>query len=177
MTVDVDGPDCACGGSGHVEAIASGTALARAARTLLDRGVAPVLSSLASSGEEIDAELVARAAAEGDEECAALLERAWVAVGAACASLVNLLNPEVIVIGGGIAEHHPRLFDVAREQIARRSFEVPARRVRVEKAALGDDVSLIGGLPIVNDRIDDPAFRRATRSAAHATSASGALPS
>ena len=177
MTVDVDGPECGCGGIGHVEAIASGTALARAARTLLDEGRAPVLSSLASRGEEVDAELVARAAADGDEECAALLEGAWRAVGAACASLVNLLNPEVIVIGGGIAEHHPRLFDVAREEIARRAFDVPARRVRVVPAALGDDVSLIGGLPIVNDRLDDPAFPRATRPAAQASPAPGALPS
>ena len=176
MTVDVDGPECACGGSGHVEAIASGTALARAARALLDEGRAPGLSALASRGEEVDAELVARAAAAGDEECAALLENAWVAVGAVCASLVNLLNPEVIVIGGGIAEHHPRLFDVAREQIARRAFAVPARRVRVVAAGLGDDVSLIGGLPIVNDRIDDPAYARATRSTTQASSAPGAHP-
>ncbi len=178
MTVDIDGPECACGGRGHIEAIASGTALAKAAQGLLADGTAPVLARLAASGADVDAKLLARAADEGDAACVEVLERAWLAIGAGCASLVNLLNPEVIVIGGSIAEHRPRLFDVAREQIARRAFGVPARRVRVVLAELGDDVSLIGALPIVNDRIDDPAYRRTTQSApAVAPAGKGALPS
>lgn len=178
MTVDIDGPECACGGSGHIEAIASGTALAKAAQGLLADGTAPVLARLAASGADVDAKLLARAADEGDAACVEVLERAWLAIGAGCASLVNLLNPEVIVIGGSIAEHRPRLFDVAREQIVRRAFGVPARRVRVVLAELGDDVSLIGALPIVNDRIDDPAYRRTNQSApAAAPAGKGALPS
>ena len=116
------------------------------------------LSRLAAAGEEVDGELVARAAAQGDAAAAGLLERAFVAVGALCASLVNLLDPEVIVIGGAIAEHHPRLFEVARQELARRAFPILVDRVRIEPAALGGDVSLIGSLPIVNDRIGDPAF-------------------
>lgn len=178
MTVDIDGPECACGGSGHVEAIASGTALAQAARALLSGSRAPVLARLAASGEEVDAELLSRAADEGDEASLEVLDRAWLAIGAACASLVNLLNPEVIVFGGGIAEHRPRLLEVARDEILRRAFEVPARRVRVVLAELGDDVSLIGALPIVNDRIDDPAYRRTTQSVPAATpTGQGAHPS
>ena len=169
MTVEVDGPACACGGQGHVEAIASGTALAEAARALLAEGRSEALARLAAEEPEVDAKLLSRAADEGDAEATRALERAWVAVGAACASLVNLLNPEVIVIGGSIARHRPRLFDVAREEVARRAFDVPARRVRIVPAALGDDVSLIGSLPIVNDRIDDPAYGRELHAAALAT--------
>ncbi|HEX9609803.1 MAG TPA: ROK family protein [Candidatus Limnocylindria bacterium] len=164
LTVEIDGPMCGCGRVGHVEAIGSGTALAREARALLAAGTAPVLARLAESAPEVDAELLARAADEGDAACAEALERAWVAIGAGCASLVNVLNPEVIVIGGSIAEHRPRVIEVARAEIVRRAFEVPARRVRVVPPALGDDVSLIGALPIVNDRLDDPAFRRASAS-------------
>ena len=178
MTVETDGPVCACGGAGHVEAIASGTALAKAARDLLAAGRAPVLAKLAAGDEEIDAELLARAADEGDEACRAVLDRAWVAIGAGCASLVNVLNPEVIVIGGGIAEHRPGLFEVARREIVRRAFEVPAKRVRVVPAELGEDVSLIGALPIVNDRIDDPTYRRTAQSAREAAATGqGARPS
>jgi len=158
VTVELDGPRCGCGGAGHVEAIASGTALAREARDLLERGAAPRLRALAASGAPVDAELLVRAAADGDEACAAVLERAWAAIGALCASLVNLLNPDVIVIGGSIAEHQSRILDVARIEIGRRSFSVPASRVRVEPARLGDDVSLIGTRPIVMERIADPAF-------------------
>ena len=166
MTVEIDGPVCGCGGRGHLEAIASGTALAKAARALLADGRSDVLARLAAGTPDIDAELLARAADEGDAEAASVLQHAWEAVGAACASLVNLLNPEVIVIGGGIARHRPRLFDVARDEVARRAFAAPASRVRIVPAELGDDVSLIGSLPIVNDRIDDPAYRRELHTAA-----------
>ena len=94
---------------------------------------------------------------------AALLERAWVAIGATCATLVNLLEPEVIVIGGSIAEHHPRLFVVRTRGARRRAFPIQLDNVRIEPAELGADVSLIGSLPIVNDRLDDPAYYRSHR--------------
>ena len=159
LVVELDGPVCGCGRIGHVEAIASGTALARDARVLLDRGASPRLAQLAATGAAVDAALVARAADEGDTECANLLARAWVTIGAMCGSLVNVLNPDVIVIGGSIAEHRPELFAAVRLEIGRRAFDIPASRVRVEPAALNEDVSLIGTLPIVAERLGDPAFR------------------
>ncbi len=157
VVVDLDGPTCGCGGIGHAEAIASGTAIARSGRSLLDASRGPILRDLVAAGEPLDAALVARAADGGDAEAAALLERAWVAIGALCASLINLLNPEVIVIGGGIAEHRPRLFEVSRREARRRVLPVLAARIRIEPATLGGDVSLIGLLPIVNQRISDRA--------------------
>jgi glucokinase len=158
LVVELDGPTCGCGGVGHVEAIASGTAIAREGRGLVERGASPRLAELVADGAEIDAALVARAADEGDAAAAGVLARAWTAIGALCVSLVNVLNPEIIVIGGSIAEHRPRLFEVARDEIAQHAFGVPASRVRVVPAALGDDVSLVGTLPIVHARIGDPAF-------------------
>ncbi len=174
LVVELDGPVCGCGGIGHVEAIASGTAIEREARDLLSRGRSSTLAKLAAGGDPVDAELVARAADDGDAACAALLDRAWVAVGAACASLVNLLNPEVIVIGGGIAEHRPRLFEVARRELDRRVLPALAGTARIEPAALGGDVSLIGLLPIVNDRIGDPTYASGSRTSRRATTAEGA---
>jgi glucokinase len=177
LVVELDGPVCGCGGIGHVEAIASGTALAREGRTLVARGAAPELARLAATGQPIDAELVARAADAGDAACRMLLERAWVAVGALCASLTNLLDPEVIVIGGSIAEHRPRLFEVARREHARRIFGILVDRVRIEPASLGPDVSLIGLLPIVNDRIGDPSYADGSSAAPLVAAQQGAAPS
>lgn len=174
LVVELEGPVCGCGGIGHVEAISSGTAIAREARDLLARGAAPGLARLAAAGEAVDAVLVARAADEGDAACVALLDRAWVAVGAVCASLVNLMNPEVIVIGGGIAANRPRLFEVARRELDRRVLPALAGSVRIEPAALGGDVSLIGLLPIVNDRIGDPAYESGSHTSHRATTAEGA---
>ncbi len=174
LVVELDGPTCGCGGIGHVEAIASGTAIEREARSLLDHGRAPALARLAANGTQIDTALVARAAEEGDSDAAALLMRAWVAIGALCASLVNLLDPEVIVIGGGIAEHQPRLFEVARAELDRRVLPALAGRTRIEPAALGGDVSLVGLLPIVNDRIGDPARWARSHPSRTATASQGA---
>ncbi len=167
MTVELDGPLCGDGSPGHAEAIGSGTALAREGRGLLERGESALLDQIfrESGVSELGAEHVARAAAAGDPACRALFERAWVAIGAMCAGLVNVLNPEVIVIGGSIAAHHPELFDAVRRELERRAFAAPVRRVRVSPAEHGDDVSLIGLLPIVNERMNDPAFARTTPTA------------
>jgi glucokinase len=170
MTVDIDGPLCGDGSPGHAEAIGSGTALARDGRALLQSGAsAPLAEIFHSSGaSELGADHVAQAADQGDAACQALLDRAWVAIGAMCASLVNVLNPEVVVLGGSIAAHRPELFEVVRREIERRAFAAPARRVRVLPAEHGDDVSLIGLLPIVNERLNDPAFRRGPNSVVNA---------
>jgi glucokinase len=170
VTVELDGPICGDGAPGHVEAIGSGTALARDGQALLDSGKSPRLAEVfaASGSPELGAEHVAQAADEGDEGCRALLDRAWLAIGALCASLVNLLNPEVIVIGGSIAAHRPELFEAVRHEVERRAFPIPAHRVRIVPAEHGDDVSLVGLLPIVNERLRDPAFRRGARTAARA---------
>ena len=173
LVVELEGPACGCGGIGHVEAIASGTGIERAARELLERGRAPVLARLAEGSDPVDTALVSRAANEGDADAEALLERAWVAIGALCGSLVNLLDPEIIVIGGGIAEHQPRLFEVARRELDRRILPDLAGRTRIEPAVLGGDVSLIGLLPIVNDRIGDPAYA-GSQASRPATAAQGA---
>ncbi len=158
IVVDLDGPRCGCGRVGHIEAIASGTALARDALALIGASPSGHLAGLASGGGEIDAQLLARAADEGDDAAAGILAHAWTALGAVCASLVNVLNPDVIVIGGSIAEHRPALFDAVRIEITRRAFEIPASRVRVSPASLKDDVSLIGLRAIIADRWADPAF-------------------
>ncbi len=161
ITVEIDGPLCGDGMPGHAEAIGSGTAIAREGRAALSRREAPGLAALAGDAEAaVDAELVARAADEGDVACAAILARAWQAIGAMCAGLVNVLNPEVIVLGGSIALHRPELLSKVRAEIDRRAFPGPARRVRVQMAEFGDDVSLIGLLPIVNERLTDPAYHR-----------------
>lgn len=160
LTVELDGPLCGDGMPGHAEAIGSGTAIAREGRALLERGASAGLAKLTANPEDVDAAMVARAADAGDPACAAVLSRAWDAIGAMCAGLVNVLNPEVIVLGGSIALQRPDLRQAVRAGIDRRAFPAPAQRVRVELAEHGEDVSLIGLLPIVNERLNDPAYRK-----------------
>jgi len=77
-----------------------------------------------------------------------------------CASLVNVLNPEVIVLGGSIGCNRPELPSVIRAEIDRRAFPAPAARVRLEMTQFAGDVGLIGLLPIVNQRMTDPAYAK-----------------
>ena len=160
MTIDLDGPPCGDGMSGHVESIGSGAAIAREGRALLAAGAAPGLAAIAGASGQVDAAMVGQAADAGDAACQSVLDRAWTAIGAMCAGLVNVLNPEVIVLGGSIALNRPELRGMVRAGIDRRAFATPARRVRVEMAQHAADVSLIGLLPIVNARLHDPAYSK-----------------
>ena len=151
LTVDLDGPPDGEGAPGHVEGIASGAALARDGAALLERGEAPRLAELVNRGSTLDAAAVCAAADAGDEACRSLVDHAWSAIGAMCAGLVNVFNPEVLVLGGAIADHRPELHDAVRAEIGRRAFAIPAARVRLTAPHFGDDVSLVGCWALVHD--------------------------
>jgi glucokinase len=175
ITIDIDGPICGDGMPGHAEGIASGAAIARAGRLLVEHGQAPILARLAADGRAVDAALVAAAADAGDAACRAVYDRAHEAVGVLCASLTMTLNPEVIVIGGSIAEHRPELLTVVRREIDLRTWPAPARRVRITPPRFTEDVSLIGLLPIVSERMNDPAYRRSPPRAAGVGTAAASM--
>ena len=157
VVVELDGPRCGCGGVGHVEAIASGVALAREARAILAAGDSEFLAARAATleaGEELSAKDVAEGALAGDPACRDVMDRARRALGAGCVGYVNAFNPHRIVIGGSIAEGEgDRLLDPIRETIARDAFDVLARKVTVVPAKLGGDVSLAGAQPLVMSRL------------------------
>jgi glucokinase len=154
MTVDIDGPACGCGGRGHLEALASGIGLARLAAERMAAGSAPGLRKRAISlGRPLTARDLAAAEEAGDPEAAALLHRARRAFAAGMVSVVDLFNPQVIVVGGSLARGQgERLLAPARETIAREGFRVQAGRVRLVPAELGDDVGLVGALGLVGAR-------------------------
>ncbi|HEX5451441.1 MAG TPA: ROK family protein, partial [Candidatus Limnocylindrales bacterium] len=119
VPVSMDGPRCGCGGTGHVEAYASGTALARDARALVASGGSSFLTDRArriGGVNELSAKDVAEGAHAGDRACTELMDRARRAVATACVGYVNAFNPHRIVIGGPIAEAEgDRLLGVVRD--------------------------------------------------------------
>jgi glucokinase len=153
MTVDMDGPTCGCGGIGHLEALASGTGIANNARSALDRGEdAPQLARIAAeiSPRPLSAVHVSQAADLGDPAATVILERARRAVAVAVVSIVNVFGPDVVILGGGITiAWGERLIAPASEAVAESAFRIQAERVRIVQAALGDDVGLIGTVPLV----------------------------
>jgi glucokinase len=147
MTVLPWGPYCGCGNRGCLEALASGTAIAREGREMVRRGVPTLIAELAEGNpERVTAKLVAEAADKGDIEAQELLAEAMTYLGVGMASLVNLFNPELIVIGGGLTNMGEGLFGPVRRAIERRAFPAAARAVQVVPAELGDDVGVLGAV-------------------------------
>lgn len=149
MTIVAQGPYCSCGNRGCLEALASGTAIARRARERVARGVPTLIAELAEGDRDrISAKLVAQAAAQGDIEAQEILNDAMNYLGVGMANLVNLFNPELIVIGGGLTNMGDPLFDSVRRVIDRRAFPAAAQAVKVVPAYLGEDVGVLGAAAV-----------------------------
>jgi glucokinase len=167
VSIELDGPRCGCGGHGHLEAISSGVALARDARAAVARNSSPFLAARAAERgssqvglDQLDARAVAEGEDAGDPACAALMLHARRAFALACAGFVNAFNPDLIVVGGTIAERQgDRLLGPARDEVRTAAFRVPGARVRIVSAELGADVSLAGCQPLVDGRLDDDRWR------------------
>jgi glucokinase len=146
MTIDVDGPPCVgrCPGFGHLEALASGTATDKVARETAAERPDGDLGRAAAAGRDVDARLVVELAADGPGDARDILDKVGFYLGIGIASLVEIFNPELVVIGGGFARAGDLLFEPARRVVAERTL-TPARDVvRIVPALLGVEAGLIG---------------------------------
>lgn len=148
LTIDLDGPPCGCGARGHLEAISSGTGIARAAR---ERGLGDIPAARVAALEDA-----------GDDTAHQIMEYARHAFAAALVTIVDLFNPTRVVVGGGIAiGQGERLLGPARDAVERLAFRRQAARVDIVPALLGDDVGLIGALSLVQlARVDEDRDRK-----------------
>ncbi|MFC2050152.1 ROK family protein [Chloroflexota bacterium] len=145
MTVEADGPQCRCGNFGCLEALASGWAVARAAIARINNGEKSSIVELVDGRlENITAEMVAVAARWGDRLAADIVSEAAKYLGIGLANLVNIFNPELIVIGGGLSKMGDMLLKPARKVLKERAFQLPADTVRVVRARLGSNAGIIG---------------------------------
>jgi glucokinase len=144
MVVSLDGPDCPCGAKGHLEAYVARPAIVReareAAKTFRGSGI------LRRAGDDMDAitaEAVMAAANAGDEVAAEIMGHVGYVLGEALVGIVNLLNPQLLVIGGGIGEGCPLIIERASQAIAAQAL-AGRRDVKVVPAELGNDAGVVG---------------------------------
>ena len=150
MTIKADGPQCHCGSFGCLEALASGWAVAKAAITRINNGEKSSIVELVDGRlESITAETVAVAARRGDRLAADIVSEAAKYLGIGLANLVNIFNPELIVIGGGLSKMGDMLLKPARKVLKERAFKLPADTVRVVRARLGSNAGIIGAAAYV----------------------------
>lgn len=139
LPLNEKGPRCNCGGIACLETYIGNNRIIKEAKKLFGRRVLP--------------EELSRLAKNKNRKAIELWSRIGGHLGVALSGIVNLLNPDVIVIGGGIAGAGKVLLDKIRETILRRAMRVQARHVKVFKAKLGNDAGLIGAAVLVKEGV------------------------
>jgi glucokinase len=151
VVVDLHGPLCTCGQRGCLEAFSAGWALAQRGRDLASWGRAPKLLALVGGDvQRIAAKEVFQAADQGDVLCRAVVEEGRYALGMGLVNLLNLFNPAMIVVGGGVSRRWDDYIAPAVAVMRERAcYRVPAEAVRVVPAVLGSRVCVLGAVALV----------------------------
>jgi len=145
ITIDVNGPRCSCGNTGCLEALVSGTAVAKEAIKCIRQGERSSLTEIVGGKiENITAEKVSLAAQGGDSLASEVILKAATYLGVGLVNLVNIFNPEMIIIGGGMAKMGELLLNPARQVVRERAFQLPAQAVQIVPAQLGDGAGVLG---------------------------------
>lgn len=145
ITVLPDGPLCGCGQRGHLEALASGPAIARYVQEQIAGGVS---SSLAGRNN-LTARDVSTAALAGDALAVEGLARAGDYIGRALADMLHLFNPSIVIFGGGVSFSGPLLFEPVRASLAKHVMDPSyLKDLEITNALLGDDAGLLGALSL-----------------------------
>ena len=150
MTIDQNGPMDNCGNIGCLEALASGTALARMAQERLRAGESSQILELAGgSVDDADARMVVQAARQDDPLALSLLQDIARSLASGIITLMHIFDPQLIVIGGGLGQNLDMFMPTIESEVKRRAMAHFQGAVPVAKSQLGDDVSLLGAAALI----------------------------
>lgn len=143
------GPICGCGDTGCLEAFASGPSIVAMAQEYLKGGKSTKFREMAGADGEITPYIVAKAAEAGDPVSKRIFEIVGTYIGMGLVSVINLLNPEKVIIGGGVAAAGDLLLDPIRKTIKERAMVVAGNSVEIVPAELGNSAGVIGASMLV----------------------------
>ena len=144
-----DGPICGCGDTGCLEAFASGPSIVAMAQENLKGGKSTKFREMAGVDGEITPYIVAKAAEAGDPVAKRIFEIIGGYIGIGLVSVINLLNPEKVIIGGGVAEAGDLLLEPIRKTIKERAMVIAGNSVEIVPAQLGNSAGVIGASMLV----------------------------
>ena len=150
ITIDTEGLQCVCGNTGCLETVASAPSIVRRARERLNRDSTSSLSRLALN-KSFTAEDVAHQANEGDDFAMMMIERTGKYIGTGVASVINLLNIERIVLGGGVMDAGSLILNPIIHEVKRRAFQPCFEATEIVAAKLGLDAAPIGAAMLARD--------------------------
>ncbi len=149
-TIHATGPRCACGNRGCLEALASGSAIARRANEAAAERPESKLAGVATR-RRLLGEDVTKLAREGDEAALSVLEEAGTWLGIGVASFVNVFNPEVVAVGGGASEAGELILAATRREVHLRARSPSRDLVRIQSATLGPESGVLGAAALARD--------------------------
>jgi glucokinase len=148
MILSPQGPRCSCGSNGCLEALAGGWAIIRDAQAAIKQGQETVLNRLAACGEPLDVKAVAEAARSNDAVAREIICRALFWLGLGVANAVNLLNPSLVVLGGGLSLMGDPLLEAVRDAVATYGMPTQRESVRIELSQLKDYAGVLGAVEL-----------------------------
>ena len=153
MVIEQDGPPCQgnCPNRGCLESLASGTALAREGLRVAREVPGSGLGRALAAGREITGMLVTELAHDGDPAAADVVALIGSRLGVGIANLVNIFNPEVVVVGGGVIAAGELLLEPARQVVAERALRPSRDAVRIVRARFGAESGMIGAAALARD--------------------------
>ncbi|HEV8187325.1 MAG TPA: ROK family protein [Pyrinomonadaceae bacterium] len=150
ITIDTEGIECVCGNTGCLETVASAPSIVRRARERLNRDSTSSLSRLALN-KSFTAEDVAHQAKDGDDFALMMIERTGKYIGTGVASVINLLNIELVVLGGGVMDAGALILNPIIQEVKRRAFQPCFEATEIVAAKLGLDGAPIGAALLARD--------------------------
>ena len=153
ITVVPAGPKCGCGNYGCLESFSSGTAIKNMAKKAIKSKDETILKEM-NKNNKLSAELVAKAAAKGDNKALAIFSEAGYYLGIGMASLVNIFNPELIILGGGVMKAKEYFLDKAKEEFKKRALDVSADIVKITEAKLKDEIGVKGAIAVAMQKVE-----------------------
>jgi len=151
--VEPGGPKCNCGKKGCLEVMASGTAIGKLARQLVDDGFGQEILNLAEGiKENITAKTVGEAFLAGDPEARAILEEVAFYLGIGLSNVINLLNPSLLALGGGVINIGEPFLELVKEELAQQVLPQPYKDLTIRKAELGAKTGVMGAVALALER-------------------------
>lgn len=154
--INEDGPRCRCGARGCLEAYAGTYAMVRDVRAALAQRRSRYLTRWVADGEPLTPRLIMDAARRGDAVAKRVVRSAGEHLGTGIASMINVFNPEAVVIGGGVAASLDLLLPHIERVVARRAFEQSAAMARIVASRLGNDATAVGAALFARDNLKSP---------------------
>jgi glucokinase len=145
MTICYNGRKCNCGGIGCLEMYASAPAIVRDTKRLLRKNKKSIIHKLVKEDlDKLTTEIIFEAERRGDTLASEVIYQACKYLGAGIASAVNLLNPQIVVIGGGVSEGGESFIQRIEKEVKKRAFPSATKHLKVVKARLGNNAGFIG---------------------------------